>query len=76
MYLFGNKSNERLSTADEKLQKVAERALSFGVMDFSIIEGHRSVERQKDSSGKPSAHRANTPPGFKCSASSASPFSV
>ncbi len=48
MYSFGNKSNEKLATADEKLQRVAERALSFGVMDFSIIEGHRSVERQKE----------------------------
>jgi peptidoglycan L-alanyl-D-glutamate endopeptidase CwlK len=48
MYLFGSKSKSRLATADEKLQKVAQRALSFGVMDFSIIEAHRSVERQKE----------------------------
>jgi peptidoglycan L-alanyl-D-glutamate endopeptidase CwlK len=47
MYSFGNRSIEKLATADEKLQKVARRALSFGVFDFSIIEGHRSVERQK-----------------------------
>ena len=38
MYTFGAKSGKRLTTADEKLQKVANRALSFGVMDFSIID--------------------------------------
>jgi peptidoglycan LD-endopeptidase CwlK len=48
MYKFGKRSNDRLETADEKLQRVARKALSFNVMDFSIIEGHRSVERQKE----------------------------
>ncbi len=48
MYSFGNKSFNNLSTADEQLQKVAKRALLLGVLDFSIIEGHRSVERQKE----------------------------
>lgn len=48
MYAFGKRSKEKLVTADTKLQKVAERALSFGVMDFSIIEAHRSVKRQKE----------------------------
>jgi peptidoglycan L-alanyl-D-glutamate endopeptidase CwlK len=48
MYSFGNRSRGKLATADEKLQKVARRALSFEVFDFSIIEGHRSVERQKE----------------------------
>jgi len=47
-YSFGSKSRERLNTAVEPLQRVAEKALSYGVMDFSVIEGHRTVERQKE----------------------------
>ncbi len=48
MFSFGDKSSSILATADERLQRVAKRALSFEVMDFSIIEAHRSVERQKE----------------------------
>lgn len=46
-YAFGSKSQERLNSCHPLLQKVLTRALNFGVMDFSIIEGHRTIERQK-----------------------------
>jgi len=45
---FGKRSESNLQTADESLQRVMRRALSLEVMDFSVIEGHRSVERQKE----------------------------
>jgi len=48
MFSFGNSSSARLASADERLQRVARRALAFGVMDFSIAEGHRSIERQQE----------------------------
>ena len=48
MYSFGKRSRENLRTAHPDLIKVAEKALSWGVMDFSVIEGHRSVERQQE----------------------------
>lgn len=47
-YSFGTKSRARLNTAAKPLQEIAEKALSYGVMDFSVIEGHRTVERQKE----------------------------
>lgn len=47
MYSFGKKSKEQLETADKRLQDIAEKALSYGVMDFSVREGHRTIERQK-----------------------------
>jgi peptidoglycan L-alanyl-D-glutamate endopeptidase CwlK len=44
MYRFGKKSSHLLSTCDEKLQRVAQRAIK--VMDFSILEGHRNQQTQ------------------------------
>lgn len=46
-YSFGKRSSGNLSTCDQRLRRVAERALSYGVMDFSVICGHRSLEEQK-----------------------------
>ena len=46
MYRFGRVSKLKLSTCDERLQAVCEKALSYGVMDLTIIEGYRSQERQ------------------------------
>jgi peptidoglycan L-alanyl-D-glutamate endopeptidase CwlK len=43
---FGQRSRTNLGTCDPRLIRIAERALSFGIMDFSVIEGHRSDERQ------------------------------
>jgi len=47
-YKFGKRSQTNLSDVHPDLIRVAERVLSFGVMDFSVIEGHRSIERQKE----------------------------
>lgn len=47
-YTFGAESAKRLATCDQKLQKIAQRALSYGVMDFSILEGIRSLEKQQE----------------------------
>lgn len=47
MYSFSEKSLERLSTCDEKLQKVALLAIMLSEVDFGISEGYRSPARQK-----------------------------
>lgn len=46
MHIFGERSTINLASADPRLIRVAKRALSYGVMDFSIIEGHRTPQRQ------------------------------
>ena len=48
MYKFGNKSQEKLLGVNPDLVRVAQRALDFGVMDFSIIEGLRTADRQQE----------------------------
>ena len=48
MYSFGNNSQENLDTCDYRIRKVLKRALAYGIMDFSVIEGHRSIERQQE----------------------------
>ncbi|MBM96015.1 MAG: peptidase [Oceanospirillaceae bacterium] len=47
-YSFGRRSASNLMTCDTRLQAVARRALGYGVMDFSVTEGHRSLLRQKE----------------------------
>lgn len=42
---FGTRSEANLQSCDDRLQRVLRRALSYGV-DFSVIEGHRPLERQ------------------------------
>ena len=44
MAKFGRSSRERLATCDERLQKVFNEVIKY--VDCSIIEGHRSGERQ------------------------------
>lgn len=46
MYSFGKKSKKQLSTVSPDLQRVLQDAIKF--VDFSIIEGHRSIDRQKE----------------------------
>ncbi len=46
-FSFGKSSLKILSMADERLQRVAKRALSFNQLDFSVIESFRTIERQK-----------------------------
>ena len=46
-YRFGEKSMHHLYSAHPVLIMLAKRVLSYGVMDFSVIEGHRSTDRQQ-----------------------------
>lgn len=45
-FRFGKRSVTRLFTCDERLVRVAHRALLFSPFDFFIIEGHRSKQQQ------------------------------
>ena len=46
MYSFGKQSLQNLSSCSEELRRVAYRALGYGLMDFSVIEGHRDQHTQ------------------------------
>jgi len=45
---FGQSSQENLNTIVYSLRSVFNRALGYEVIDFSIIEGHRTKEKQDD----------------------------
>ncbi len=45
-FRFGRRSVERLSTCDERLVRVAHRALLLSPFDFSVIIGHRTRDAQ------------------------------
>ena len=45
MYKFGRKSRERLSTCDDKLQKVFNEVIKY--VDCSVLEGHRDERKQE-----------------------------
>ncbi len=47
-YKFGNKSTTQLQTCHKDLQLIAHEALKLSRVDFSINEGHRTVERQNE----------------------------
>ncbi len=47
-YTFGKRSSDKLETVSDSLQRVAHRALSFGVMDFSVTCGHRTTQEQNE----------------------------
>tara|TARA_R110000851_G_scaffold54974_1_gene129325 strand:+ start:1440 stop:1862 length:423 start_codon:yes stop_codon:yes gene_type:complete len=46
MYKFGTRSSENLATCEGKLQQVVTKVMSYNIMDFSVICGHRSLEQQ------------------------------
>lgn len=46
-FAFGRASRAQLATMDARLQRVLRRALSYGVLDFSVLEGHRGKSRQE-----------------------------
>lgn len=46
-YYFGRESSERLATVHHVLQSICRRALSYGVMDFSVTEGYRTAQMQQ-----------------------------
>ena len=43
---FGERSKKNLTTVTNNLQIVANEALSVGIIDFSVIEGFRSKDKQ------------------------------
>ena len=45
-FKFGTASQRNLETAHLDLQFVMREALAMGIMDFSVIEGHRDKSRQ------------------------------
>lgn len=47
MYIFGKRSQTQLDTCHKDLQLIANEALKVSRVDFSIIEGARSVELQQ-----------------------------
>ena len=47
MYSLGPRSKMRLNGVHPDLVKVVERAIQNSTVDFTVIEGVRSVERQK-----------------------------
>lgn len=47
-YKFGKTSKSNLSTCCDEIQRVMNRALSYGIIDFSVLEGYRSIERQQN----------------------------
>jgi peptidoglycan L-alanyl-D-glutamate endopeptidase CwlK len=53
-YKFGKKSKEKLSQVDDALKETAVLALSWELMDFAIIEGIRTRDKQNEyfNSGK------------------------
>ena len=59
MYRFGKKSKERLSTCDERLQKVFNEVIKY--VDCSVLEGYRNKERQERffKEGKSKVHYPN-----------------
>lgn len=60
MFSFGSKSQERLKGVHPKLVQVMQEAIKESPLDFSITEGVRSVERQKElfESGKSQTMRS------------------
>lgn len=47
-FVFSKKSLDKLEKLDERLQRVAHRALELSPYDFGITETLRTVERQKE----------------------------
>ena len=47
MYQLGNRSKQKLEGVHPDLVAVVERAISISEQDFSVLEGLRSVERQR-----------------------------
>lgn len=48
MFKLGNRSRERLEGVHPDLVAVVERAISLSEVDFTVLEGLRSTERQKE----------------------------
>lgn len=46
MFAFGKTSLDRIATLDIDLQRVLRRAMSWQIMDFSVVQGRRSYAEQ------------------------------
>lgn len=46
-FKLGQRSKDRLKGVDERLVKVVERAIELTEVDFTVLEGLRTPERQK-----------------------------
>ena len=46
-FKLGQRSKDRLKGVDERLVKVVERAIELTEIDFTVLEGLRTPERQK-----------------------------
>jgi peptidoglycan L-alanyl-D-glutamate endopeptidase CwlK len=51
-FSFGSTSRSRLDTVHAKLRKVCERALELTTVDFMVLEGVRTPERQRQLYGQ------------------------
>lgn len=47
-YKFGTASEQNLSECSFDLQYIAREALAYGIMDFAVIEGYRTDEKQHE----------------------------
>jgi peptidoglycan L-alanyl-D-glutamate endopeptidase CwlK len=45
---LGKKSLQNLSTCCNELYQICNKAIDLGIVDFSVIEGHRGRERQTE----------------------------
>ena len=46
-YKFSNKSEQILNTVRLELNTLAHKVLEISPIDFTIVEGYRDIERQK-----------------------------
>jgi len=47
-FYYGKKSKERLSSCDPRLQRLFNKVLEKGIIDVTIIWGHRNKEMQEE----------------------------
>lgn len=47
-YVLGSRSRERLQGVHQDLVRVVERAIQISPIDFTVIEGLRTVEKQRE----------------------------
>lgn len=57
VYVFSAASEKQLATCEPDLAKVLRAALARGVMDFSVIEGHRGKAAQNRAYAKGASQR-------------------
>ena len=48
MFKYGKASQKRLDTCDATMQLVLNKALAKGIMDITIVQGHRGKEEQNE----------------------------